>query len=85
MPESDSAQVRHAALFQNGRNQAVRIPREFELPGEQVIIRREGRCLVLEPVPARPALAELFASFEGLDEVWERPADPATEAEDIFV
>lgn len=24
---------RHVKLFRNGRNQAVRIPREFELPG----------------------------------------------------
>lgn len=24
---------RHVELFKNGRNQAVRIPREFELPG----------------------------------------------------
>jgi antitoxin VapB len=31
---------RHVKLFKNGRNQAVRIPREFELPGEDAIIAR---------------------------------------------
>ena len=33
---------RHVKLFKNGRSQAVRIPREFELPGEDAIIRKEG-------------------------------------------
>ncbi|PJB30730.1 MAG: VapB, partial [Deltaproteobacteria bacterium CG_4_9_14_3_um_filter_65_9] len=26
---------RHVRLFKNGRNQALRIPREFELPGNE--------------------------------------------------
>lgn len=35
-----------ARLFRNGRNQAVRIPRKFELPGQEVAIRKDGdlRC-----------------------------------------
>ena len=33
---------RPVKLFRNGRNQAVRIPREFELPGEDAIMRKEG-------------------------------------------
>ncbi|MFZ1884728.1 MAG: AbrB/MazE/SpoVT family DNA-binding domain-containing protein [Rhodoplanes sp.] len=50
---------RHVKLFRNGRNQAVRIPREFELPGEDAIMRKEGNRLVLEPVPPRSLLAVL--------------------------
>ena len=50
---------RHVKLFRNGRNQAVRIPREFELPGEDAIMRKEGTRLVLEPVPPRSLLAVL--------------------------
>ena len=42
---------RHVKLFKNGRNQAVRIPREFELPGEDAIIRKEGDKLIIEPAP----------------------------------
>ena len=38
-------------LFRNGRNQAVRIPREFELPGEDAVIRREGDKLIIEAAP----------------------------------
>jgi antitoxin VapB len=41
---------RHVRLFRNGANQAVRIPKEFELPGVEAILRREGSRLVLEPV-----------------------------------
>lgn len=50
---------RHARLFRNGRNQALRIPREFELPGEEVIIHKEGDRLVLEPLKTRRLLATL--------------------------
>lgn len=59
---------RHARLFRNGRNQAVRIPREFELPGQEVIIRKDGDRLILEPVRKYNSLAELLASWEPLDE-----------------
>ena len=53
------AQERHVKLFRNGRNQAVRIPREFELPGDDAIIRREGRRLIIEAAPPRSLLAVL--------------------------
>jgi len=33
---------RHVKLFRNGRDQAVRIARAFELPGEDAIMRKEG-------------------------------------------
>ena len=59
---------RHARLFRNGRNQAVRIPREFELPGQEVIIRKDGDRLILEPVRKYNSLVELLASWEPLDE-----------------
>jgi len=50
---------RHVKLFKNGRNQAVRIPREFELPGADAIIRRDGDRLILEAAPASSLLAAL--------------------------
>ena len=37
-------------LFWTGRSQALRLPREFRLEATEVLIRREGRCLVIEPV-----------------------------------
>jgi antitoxin VapB len=58
---------RHVKLFKNGRNQAVRIPREFELPGEDAIMRKEGERLIIEPAPPKSLLAVL-AGLEQLDE-----------------
>ncbi len=58
---------RHVKLFRNGRNQAVRIPREFELPGEDAIMRREGDRLIIEP--ARPtSLLAWLDTLEPIDE-----------------
>lgn len=58
---------RHVRLFRNGRNQAVRIPRQFELPGEDAIMRKEGERLIIEPAPRR-SLLEVLASLEPLGE-----------------
>jgi antitoxin VapB len=51
--------ARQVKLFKNGRNQAVRIPREFELPGEDAIMRREGDRLIIEPSPPTSLLGVL--------------------------
>ena len=63
----NAVRERHVKLFKNGRNQAVRIPREFELPGEDAVIRKEGDRLILSPAPAKSLLAVL-ASLPTLDE-----------------
>jgi antitoxin VapB len=71
---------RHVRLFRNGRNQAIRIPRDFELPGRAAILRKEGRRLVLEPV-ARPSLLTVLATMKPLDE--DCPQIPRPPAEPI--
>ena len=58
---------RKVSLFRNGRNQAIRIPKEYELEGSEAIIRREGNRLIIEPV-SKPTLLELLASLEPLNE-----------------
>ncbi|MEQ9333716.1 AbrB/MazE/SpoVT family DNA-binding domain-containing protein [Thalassobaculum sp.] len=50
---------RHVKLFRNGRNQAVRIPREFELPGEDAVMRWKGDRLTIEPAERRTLLGVL--------------------------
>ena len=50
---------RHVKIFTNGRNRAVRIPREFEFPGNEAIMRKEGDRLIIEPVPLKSLLAVL--------------------------
>jgi antitoxin VapB len=58
---------RHVRLFRNGRNQALRIPREFELEGDEAILRKEGERLIIEPIRKGRLLA-LLASLEPLEE-----------------
>jgi antitoxin VapB len=76
MPDSPA---RHVKLFTNGRNQAVRIPREFELPGEDALMRKEGDRLIIEPVQPRTLLA-LLATLAPIEddfaEISDSPADP---------
>jgi antitoxin VapB len=77
---------RQVKLFRNGRNQAVRIPREFELPGTEAIMRREGGRLVIEAAPPSKSLADLldeWAKEPPLDEEWEEPHDPPPEPIDF--
>ena len=69
---------RHVKFFKNGRNQAVRIPREFELPGEDAIMRKEGEKLIIEPAPPKSLLA-LLATLAPLDEDFPPIPDPAPE------
>jgi antitoxin VapB len=70
---------RHVRLFRNGRSQAVRIPREFELPGEDAIMRKDGDRLVIEAAPPKSLLA-LLATLKPIDEdfgpIDDLPAEP---------
>ncbi|MGH6956350.1 MAG: antitoxin [Caulobacteraceae bacterium] len=67
-------------LFRNGRNQAVRIPREFELPGDEAVMIKEGDRLVIEPRPNKKGLLAVLAELEPLDEefpaIEDLPAEP---------
>ena len=58
---------RRVKLFKNGRNQAVRIPRGFELPGKDAVMRKEGEKLIVEPVTPKSLLGVL-ATLKPLDE-----------------
>ena len=51
MPQPQAFEAREAKLFRNNKSQAVRIPADFELPGDRVMIHREGNRLVIEPAP----------------------------------
>lgn len=74
--------ARLVRLFKNGRSQAVRIPREFEMPGNEAILRRDksGR-LILQSLP-RMKLIDLLSTWTPLGEkdqlpaIEDRPAEP---------
>ena len=67
-------QERHVKLFRNGRNQAVRIPKEFEFEGDEAILKRDGDRLILEPIrnggllATVRALGPLTESFPDIDD-----------------
>ncbi len=66
---------RHVKLFKNGRNQAVRIPREFELPGDDAIMRKDGDRLIIEVAPPQ-SLLTVLAGLSDLDEEFPEIHDP---------
>jgi antitoxin VapB len=57
-----------AKLFQNGRSQAVRLPKEFRFEGDRVRIRRVGNGVLLEPV-----ILDTAEWFRKLDEFNSEP------------
>lgn len=75
---------RHVSLFRNGRNQAIRIPREFELEGTEAIIRKEGNRLIIEAAPPKNKLLALLANWEPLAEDFPEIADLPPPPEDVF-
>ena len=82
---SSTATVRHVRLFKNGTSQAVRIPREFELPGNEAVLSRDeqGR-LILESIPRRNLLG-VIESWKPLPEDDQFPEidDPPTDPVEI--
>jgi antitoxin VapB len=74
---------RHVKLFRNGRNQAVRIPVEFELSGDEAIMHRDGDRLVIEPVRKRGLLA-LLKTMKPVEENLPEIDDPVPTAENVL-
>jgi antitoxin VapB len=52
---------RRAAIFRNGRNQAVRLPQDLKFPDKvkEVRVRKQGDSILLSPV--KPDWASFFA------------------------
>jgi antitoxin VapB len=83
MEATKMSEPRHVRLFRNGRNQAVRIPVEFELPGDEAIMRRDGDRLVIEPVRKRGLLA-LLKTMEPFEEEFPEIDDPLPRPEKVL-
>jgi antitoxin VapB len=69
-------ELKTARLFRNGSNQAVRIPREWELPGQTVLIHKEGKRLIIEPTVKKSlleVLSTLTPSGETFPQIEELP------------
>ena len=68
------SEARVVRFFRDGRNQAIRIPREFEIPGNEAVMYREGQRLVLEPTQ-RPSLSRLLAGWDAMEVEWPAVVD----------
>ena len=53
--------MKTAKLFKNGQSQAVRLPKEFRMPGREVYIKKEGEAIVL--LPKEKSWESLFESL----------------------
>ena len=62
-----------AKLFKHGRSEAVRLPKEFRMPGTEVRVRRIGRGVLLEPINAP---FDVKAWFATIDEYHDEPFMP---------
>lgn len=82
MPRKLKKSERRVRVFRNGRNQAIRIPREFEFPGEEVLMRVEGNRLIIEPAP-RESLLVVLATLSPLDEDFPPIRDLAPDPVDL--
>lgn len=73
-----------AKLFQNGRSQAVRLPKEFRFEGDEVYIKKSGNVIILLPMnnPWSPLLSSLdkFSS----DFMTTREQPDTQKREDLF-
>jgi antitoxin VapB len=50
---------RHVSLLTSGQEQVLTIPHEFALSGTEVLLRKEGNCLIIEPISSSSLLALL--------------------------
>ena len=75
---------RHVRLFRNGRNQALRIPREFELEGDEAILRKEGDRLIVEPVRKGRLLA-LLSTLKPVDETFPDVDEDLARLDDVEI
>jgi antitoxin VapB len=61
-----AAQTRSVRIFRNGRSQAIRIPREFALPGNEATISRDRKGRLIVEAVKRPTLRELIETWDPL-------------------
>jgi len=62
----------HAKVFWSGGSQAVRLPKQFRVEGAEVVVRRKGRTLVLEPLPEDDDWEGFWESLKPLNPSFKR-------------
>jgi antitoxin VapB len=73
-----------AKLFQNGKSQAVRLPKEFRFKGDRVYLKRMGNAVILLPYGAPWQSLVDSLTFFSSDFMQERTQPPSPEREAVF-
>jgi len=73
-----------AKLFANGRSQAVRLPKEFRMPGTEVLIRRNGAAIILTPVTTDAFDADAWMAELHAISAQCQPASPGNTLDDLL-
>lgn len=75
--------MRTATLFQNGRSQAVRLPKEYRFRGDRVFIKKVGNAVLL--IPYQESWQSLFDSLNQFsDDFMDSREQPEQSRESIF-
>lgn len=71
-----------ARLFQSGRSQAVRLPKEYRFSGTEVVVKHFGNGVLLLPLddPWQTLAAGLAAFDPGFELTRQQPDDQVREA-----
>jgi antitoxin VapB len=77
---------RTAKLFRNGSSQAVRLPQEFRFKGDEVLIRKQGNAVILEPIhtDVKQWLADILRNPMSKDFMAEGRQQPPAPERDTF-
>lgn len=74
--------IRTARLFRERHSQAVRIPRDFELSGDEVSIEKQGDCLILKPMK-KIGFRELVMQWDSITDEFPEIEDPPAESAEL--
>jgi antitoxin VapB len=73
-----------AKVFQNGKSQAVRLPKEFRFDTDEVFVEKEGDKVILRP-KLKMTWGEYFDNYgSDLDFVLDRPNNGPPQDRDLF-
>lgn len=84
MANAHHSSAKEVRLFRNNRSQAVRIPVEFELPGDRALISREGDRIIIEPMRQSTGLLKMLATWQPIEDDFPTIEDTPVKPEDIF-
>jgi antitoxin VapB len=70
-----------AKLFMSGRSQAIRLPKEFRMEGEEVSIQKSGNTLIIIPKTFQDSWGDWYESFNKMSGTLPEREDLQTQQE----